>query len=93
MSTMLEGQLVAWRTSARPRDRASLVEAVRVAVIVVAIAAAAIYLATMSQTPAVVSGLVSEARARPVAASSDLQSGGIEVTLRPSARNARPLLP
>lgn len=95
MSTMLEGQMVAWRVSAKPRPRVSFLETLRVVVIVVSVAAAALYLATMSQTPALVSGLVSEATARreTAPASNDQAASAVVVTLRPSAREGRPLLP
>jgi hypothetical protein len=100
MSTMLEGQLVAWRGPARARERARPVEVLRVVVVVAAVAAAVVYFATMSETPAVVSGLLREARAqrdaRRVPAEQEPPAerpAGIEVTLRRSALDPRPLVP
>jgi hypothetical protein len=100
MSTMLEGQLVAWRGPARTRERARPVEVLRVVVIVTAVAAAVAYFATMSETPAVVSGLLREARAQRDAGRlaadqepADDRPAGIEVALRRSALDPRPLAP
>ncbi len=95
MSTMLQGQLVAWRVAARPRVRVSLVGVVRIAVIAAAVAASTLYLATMAETPAVVSGLIREASSRreSEAVGADERPSPVVVTLRPSAGDERLLQP
>jgi hypothetical protein len=95
MSTILEGQLITWRAPARPRDGVSAVEVLRLAVIVVAVAAAVVYFATTSQTPAVVSTLVREAAARPGSTPDGIadRPSPVVVTMRPSARDGSQLQP
>ena len=95
MSTILEGQLIRWREPAKTRERVCAVELLRVAITVLAVAGAALYFATAWQTPAVVSALVREATARAgvTQAESKDRPSPVIVTLRPSARDARPLQP
>jgi hypothetical protein len=90
MSTMLDGQIVTWRTRERsgPRLAAPLLRALAVAA---AITSALLYFVTRSQTVEVISALAREAvereTARPVADADAARpdSAAIVVSMRPSA--------
>ncbi len=100
MSTILEDQIIGWREPrARYRacvtDRVSRRELVRGLIILVSIVAALVYFTTSSQTVALVSGLIRETTRTTAAAAPESKdtASPIAVFVRPSARDAKPLLP